>query len=213
MSSGTRTCVERERLIPPSISKSSDLRASFTSLVAVIENSIRGIDQKLRYPGRERFVVFYYEPRGEEVVWRDPCTYGFANGAAPDFEDELAPVADLYKVHVGSDCSPATHVLLVDRVDRRAYFVEKAQGLRFLAEVAETRNANMSAKVKASSVSAPAMSVEVTQETIAKLAYEIWEQRGRITGYYLRDWLEAEAKLAAMASSASASSSPVASQK
>jgi hypothetical protein len=180
--------------------------------VAVIENSIRGIDQKLRYPGRERFVVFYYEPRGEEVVWRDPCTYGFANGAAPDFEDELAPVADLYKVHLGSDCSPATHVLLVDRVDRRAYFVEKAQGVQFLAGVAESRNANIATKGKASSVSAPEMSVEVTQETIAKLAYEIWEQRGRMTGYYLRDWLEAEAKLAAMANS-DASASPVASQK
>ena len=33
---------------------------------------------------------------------------------------------------------------------------------------------------------------EALQERIQKKAYELWEQRGRVDGYNLEDWLEAE---------------------
>src|SRR2546421_1055558 len=89
--------------------------AALAALVALIEKSVRGLDQKLGYHGRDRFVLFYYEPRGEEVIWRDTRSSGFATGAGQLFMDELAPVADAHKVDVGGSGSPGTHVLLIDR--------------------------------------------------------------------------------------------------
>jgi hypothetical protein len=44
--------------------------AALATLVALIEKSARGMDQKLAYSGKDRFVLFYYEPRGEEVITR-----------------------------------------------------------------------------------------------------------------------------------------------
>src|SRR4051812_30829568 len=97
----------------PSAHPPPDIPSCFSSLVAVIDKCVRGMDQKLGYRGRDRFVLFYYEHRGEEVIWRDTRSYGFATGAWCVFSDELAPVADLYRVHLGGEGSPARHVLLV----------------------------------------------------------------------------------------------------
>src|SRR5947209_4419416 len=103
--------------------------AALAALVALIEKSLRGMDQKLGYRGPDRFVLFYYEPRGEEVIWRDSHSYGFSTGAGQVFIDELAPVADVHKVDVGGSGTPGTHVLLIDRTDRRAYFVERKEAM------------------------------------------------------------------------------------
>ena len=180
----------------PSTSSSSSppsRPASFKTLVAVIDKAMRGMDQKLGYPGKDRFVLFYYEPRGEEVIWRDSHSYGFATGAWPVFKEELAPIADLYHVHVGNDGTSGEHVLLVDRVDRRAYFVLRDEAVRFLQAVADGREASLlSAAGGVEAVPTMPASVEVTQESVAKLAYEIWERKGRVEGHYLDDWLEAE---------------------
>ena len=80
--------------------------AALAALVALIEKSVRGMDQKLGYHGKDRFVLFYYEPRGEEVIWWDSHSSGFSTGAGQLFIDELAPVADLHHVNVGSSGSP-----------------------------------------------------------------------------------------------------------
>ena len=173
---------------------------SFSALVAVIEKSVLGMDQKLGYPGRERFVLFYYEPRGEEVIWRDKRSYGFATGAWTTFKEELAPVAELYGVQIGSEDSPARHVLLIDRADHRAYFVERTEALQFIEAVADGQNASIPGMGPGGETAAGfPRSLEVTQETVAKLAYEIWERKGRMEGHYLDDWLEAEAQLTAAA--------------
>ena len=87
------------------------------ALVELIGKSLRGMDHKLGYRGRDRLVLFYYEPRGDEVVWRDSRSYGFSTGAGPLFLDELAPVADLHRVNVGHGGAPAVHALLIDRAD------------------------------------------------------------------------------------------------
>src|SRR5579862_4496082 len=110
--------------------------SSFSALVAVIEKSVLGMDQKLNYPGRERYVIFYFEYRGEEVLWRDSHSYGFATGAWAVFKEELAPVAEMYGIDIGSEVSPAKSVLLIDRTDKRAYFIERKAALQFLEQVA-----------------------------------------------------------------------------
>jgi hypothetical protein len=111
--------------------------AALATLVALIEKCVRCMDQKLGYHGKDRFVLFYYEPRGEEVIWRDSHSYGFSTGAGQLFIDELAPVADHHKVDVGSSGSPGTHALLIDRAGQRAYFAERNEAVRFLTSVAE----------------------------------------------------------------------------
>ena len=172
-------------------------RAFETALVALIEKSVRGLDQKLDYHGRDRFVLFYYEPRGEEVIWRDSYSYGFATGAGQLFIDELEPVADLHKVDVGGDGSPGTHVLLIDRVDRRAYFVEKNEAIRFLTSIATQRESDSGKPDEVAPLASLATLVEITQGSIRKLAYNIWEKNGRLEGRALQDWLQAEAQLRA----------------
>ena len=171
--------------------------AALAALVALIENCVRGMDQKLGYHGRDRFVLFYYEPRGEEVIWRDSHSSGFSTGAGQLFIDELAPVADLHKVDVGSGGSPGTHVLLIDRAVRRAYFVERDEAIRFLTNIATQPEMDSSTPDKIVPLVSLATVVEITHESIAELAHHIWENNGRVEGGALQDWLQAEAQLRA----------------
>src|ERR1700722_15088630 len=83
--------------------------------VALIEHSVQGIDRKLGYYGRDRFVIFYYEPRGQEVIWQGTHCYGFASGAWQFFIEDLSRIADLHQADVGSSGSPGKDVLLTDR--------------------------------------------------------------------------------------------------
>jgi hypothetical protein len=161
----------------------------------VTEKSMRGMDQKLGYPGKDRFVLFYFEPRAEEVIWRDSRAYGFSNGAWSVFEDELAPVAEGYRVNVGSDHTPASHVLLIDRTDRKSYFAKTPEAVRFLMKIANGELPDAAGPESASnSNAAPSRAAGVDYEAIARLAYDIWEKSGRSEGRRLRDWLEAESQ-------------------
>jgi hypothetical protein len=175
-------------------SRPEDQAAALAALVALIEKSVRGMDQKLGYHGADRFVVFYYESRGGEVVWRDSQSYGFATGAGQLFIDDLAPIAELHNVNVGGSATSASHVLLIDRRDQRAYFVERDEAFRFLEAVA-TRHRRSDVGIPAEIEKSLATSVEITQESIAKLAYRLWERNGRLEGRALNDWLEAEIEL------------------
>ena len=166
---------------------------SGSDLLAVMDKAVRCMDQILGYRGENRFVFYYYETRGEEVFWQDNCSCGFVTGAWSTFIDEVAPVAEHYRVDVGCAGSPATHVLLIDRRDRRAYFAIRGKAKQFLARERGSCDGDELAQV-------PDGMVEITHEAIAQLAHEIWEKRGREAGRDLQNWLEAEATLKVRAS-------------
>jgi hypothetical protein len=180
----------------PPASTAINLPLYFSSLVPVTEKSMRGMDQKLGYPGKDRFVLFYFEPRAEEVIWRDSRAYGFSNGAWSVFEDELAPVAEGYHVNVGSDHTPASHVLLIDRKDRKSYFAKTAEAVLFLVKIVNGELPDAVGPEGGSNGNpASQRATETDYEAIARLAYDIWEKSGRSEGRRLRDWLEAESQL------------------
>ena len=90
------------------------------------------MDRKLGYFGNARFVCFYYEPRGEEVIWKDGQSYGFACGGWSYFADYVAPLADRHEVTVGQSGSAARQVLLMDRIDHAAWFMDRSAADQFL---------------------------------------------------------------------------------
>jgi hypothetical protein len=168
---------------------------SSSEFVAVLEKTVTCMDRMLGYRGQDRFVIFYHEPRAQEVLWRDSHSYGFATGAWSTFMDDVAPVADHYHVNVGCQATPATHVLLIDRSDRKAYFAARSEAMQFLALVARDKNAADGGLALHAKV--PAAMVEITHVEITKLAHQIWERKGRPVGQDLQVWLEAEAELKA----------------
>jgi hypothetical protein len=90
-------------------------------------------ERELGYFGDARYVAFRYEPRAEDVMWRDDRSFGISTGAWQAFLDEIQPLADLYDVNVGSNGRPATHVLLIDRTCQSAYFAPRESAEGFLA--------------------------------------------------------------------------------
>jgi hypothetical protein len=98
-----------------------------SSFVAVSECLQQGIDRRLGYFGNARFVFFYYEPRGSEVVWNDGRSYGFGSGGWLFFLDEIVSLADRYGVEVGDDHKAGEHVLVIDRRLREAFFADREQ--------------------------------------------------------------------------------------
>ena len=196
---GTIARIKEVSLVTPNNQTGSQARpAAPASLLALIEKSVRGMDQKLGYQGKDRFVIFYYEPRGEEVIWRDNHSYGFATGAGQLFIDEIAPVAEFHNVDVGISGSSATHVLLIDRAFARAYFVKKDEAIKFLVSLPGHKPVSaLAGSTDLKPLDSLLTSVEITQDTIAELAYQIWNNSGRLEGRALQDWLEAEALLRA----------------
>ncbi|MGA2499124.1 MAG: hypothetical protein ABSH20_15390 [Tepidisphaeraceae bacterium] len=90
------------------------------------------LDRKLGYSGEDRFVLFHYEPRGQEVMWRDGRSYGFGHGGWQAFFDEVEPVAREHGISVGDDTRPADHVLVVDRVEGEAYFADRKRAQKLV---------------------------------------------------------------------------------
>ena len=83
------------------------------------------IDRKLGYSGQDRFVLFHYEPRAQEVMWRDGRSYGFGSGGWQAFFDEVEPVAREHGISIGNDTRPGDHVLVVDRIEGEAWFADR----------------------------------------------------------------------------------------
>ncbi len=160
-----------------------------------MDKNVRCMDQMLGYRGQDRFVLFYYEPRGEEVVWRDSRSYGFATGAWSTFVDEVAPVAEHYNVDVGCQGVPGKHVLLIDRSTRRAFFAVRGDAIRFLSQIAQGLGDDGFEFASHDDLKVPPAMMEITPATITQLAHEIWERKGRLEGRDLENWLEAEAAL------------------
>lgn len=119
---------------------------------------IAGCDgRSLGYVGDERFVVFRYEPRVEEVVWNDGHSYGFGTGGWRDFLQHIAPLADRYAARLclggaadggaadggpvadagagGRRACEGADVLVLDRHTGAAYFAGRDSAERFLARL------------------------------------------------------------------------------
>lgn len=107
-----------------------ETRHDFVSLGQQVNSRI---DRQLGYFGNERFVFFYYEPRGEEVMWKDGRSYGFGTGAWETFLRDIAPLAEAAGASVGNSESAAEDVLLVDRATRSAYFAQRGRAEKLVA--------------------------------------------------------------------------------
>lgn len=90
------------------------------------------LDRSLGYVGDDRFVIFYYEPRGEEVVWEDGHTYGFGAGGWRAFEDLVAPLGKLHGADLGNAAAAGRDVLVLDRQRGLTYFAERGCARRFV---------------------------------------------------------------------------------
>jgi hypothetical protein len=90
------------------------------------------MDRRLGYFGRERFVFFYYEPRGEEVIWNDGRSYGFASGGWAAFMHEVSRIGKRYGVNIGTQGIANTHVLMLDREEQSAYFAQEWEAESFI---------------------------------------------------------------------------------
>ncbi|MFI5378755.1 MAG: hypothetical protein ACHRHE_05635 [Tepidisphaerales bacterium] len=77
----------------------------------------------LGYHGRNRYVFFYYESRGEEVIWNDGQTYGFGRGGWLSFDGEVAPLAARHGLSLSG--RKPQHVLLVDRETDEAFLATR----------------------------------------------------------------------------------------
>lgn len=99
------------------------------------------VDRKLGYFGSNRWVFFYFESRGHEVVWNDGRSYGFSCGGWMAFEDEVLPLAGRHAAEVGGDHSRARDVLLVDRTTGDLYFADRLGAERFVRQQAVRKTA------------------------------------------------------------------------
>jgi hypothetical protein len=98
-----------------------------------------GLDRQLGYLGKARYVTFYYEPRGEEVIWHDGGSSGFSCGGWCAFTDHIAPLAERHGFDVGrfrpagGDPFRPPDVLMLDRLSGRAYFAGRAAATQFVS--------------------------------------------------------------------------------
>jgi hypothetical protein len=91
------------------------------------------IEHKLGYFGDDSFVLFGYCPGGEEVVWRDGHTAGFAGGGWRIFLWEIVPLAARHGVDIGSSNRVGTHVLFMDRRRGALYAGPRESAEHFLS--------------------------------------------------------------------------------
>jgi hypothetical protein len=103
--------------------------ATFVQLNERLPDSL---DRRLGYFGQERYVFFYYESRGEEVIWNDGNSYGFACGGWSLFLQDVAPLGKRYGVNLGTNSSANTHVLMLDRELNLSYFAEEWEAESFI---------------------------------------------------------------------------------
>ena len=93
----------------------------------------QGIDKELGYSGPDRFVCFYYEPRGHSICWRDSRSHGTGSGGWSSLIGQLEAIASACGMSLGNNDAAGDHVLLVDRVDQQARFAYREEAQEFLA--------------------------------------------------------------------------------
>jgi hypothetical protein len=96
-----------------------------------------GIDRQLGYRGERRFVLFYFEPRGEEIIWQDCDSYGFGLGGWRAFMDRIEPLLEQYNVSIGDLRSHGRHALIVDRMLGQAYLTPRKSAEQFVLQRCE----------------------------------------------------------------------------
>ena len=101
----------------------------------ITSSTLSGIDRALGYFGKEPYVVFAYQGRGEEVIWKDGQSCGFAHGAWETMIARLGSVARQRGVDLGGETRDGSHVLFVDRARGRAFFAEHLAVERFLSDM------------------------------------------------------------------------------
>lgn len=104
--------------------------AAFTELPELRAVSL---DHKLGYFGQQRFVIFGYSDRGQEVFWKDGHSSGFGLGHWQYFLETVAPLAARQGFNLGGLDRPGTHVLVVDRERKTAYATCRNCAETFLA--------------------------------------------------------------------------------
>jgi hypothetical protein len=97
-----------------------------------VQQSLQSIDRRLGYFRHARFVLFYYEPRGAEVIWNDGRSYGFGSGGWMTFLHEVAPLGSGQGLNLGDDDRPGDHVLVLDREHNRAWFADRRSAQRLV---------------------------------------------------------------------------------
>lgn len=100
-----------------------------------------GCDRELGYFGQERFVMFYYEPRGQDVIWADGRSSGFGTGGWQYFLDEIEPLARRMGLDAGSTTSRGRHALVLDRHFGHAYFADRGEAEAFVNNQGTRRRA------------------------------------------------------------------------
>jgi hypothetical protein len=96
------------------------------------ELDIASVEQKLGYFGDAPLVIFAYCAGGAEVIWKDGNSSGFGTGGWQIFLEEIAPLALLHGVDLGSIGSAGTHVLLIDRQQHVVYAAPRRSADCFL---------------------------------------------------------------------------------
>lgn len=116
--------------------------AEATPFVSAVPSSFLQLSDRLQqccprqlgYFGQDRFVMFYFEPRGGEVVWTNSRSCGFGTGAWQVFLDEIEPLARRHGINLGNAETRGQHGLIIDRHWGQAYFAVQSEGRSFLAE-------------------------------------------------------------------------------
>jgi hypothetical protein len=92
------------------------------------------LDRVFGYRGDARFVGFYFTPMGDDVVYTDGASSGSGQTwGYLAFKRHRAVAPHLSAYDLGSSEEDATHMLLVDREERRAAVAPVAEAREFLA--------------------------------------------------------------------------------
>jgi hypothetical protein len=100
--------------------------------IEITAAKLNGIDRALGYFGNEPYVLFAYEERAGEVMWKDGQSCGISHGACDVLAARVEPLARTRDATLGSDGRAGSHVMLVDRRRGRVYLAEPVMAEVFL---------------------------------------------------------------------------------
>ncbi len=113
----------------------SDTRSLPSGVLRIGKVFQQFIEKELGYPGLDRFMCLYYEPRERRVSWRDSRTSGSGSGGWSGMFGQVQTLARTLGMSVGNNDGPGDHVLLVDRVGQQARFAYREEAQEFLARI------------------------------------------------------------------------------
>jgi hypothetical protein len=145
------------------------------------------LEEALGYSGKSRYVAFYWEAAGDELVWEDGRAklIGANWPAWLIFVRHCRVARHLAPYQLGSSESEAAHKLLLDRQERTLYVGERKQVARFLAQYVllapvlspEQIQNRMQEKVKRSPPDRAEVRKRIEEETQGIAAIQSWLDR------------------------------------